>query len=140
MYSRTGVARLALDKDVPVLPVARWGTQGILDGYHKKFRPFPRHDVITAIGEPVDLSDYREQPVTTQAAARGHRPADGRVTSLVAQIRGETPPAERSGRRRRRKPSSPGEKSDDRAARSRCSVPVRGAPRSPRCSPTRAGR
>jgi 1-acyl-sn-glycerol-3-phosphate acyltransferase len=94
MQSRTGVARLALDNDVPVLPVARWGTRAILDGYHKKFRPFPRHDVTTVVGEPVDLSAYRAQPVTTQVLREVTDLLMNRVTDLVAEVRGETPPTE----------------------------------------------
>lgn len=94
MYARTGVARLALAHDVPVIPVARWGTRDILDGYHRKFRPFPRHDVVTVVGEPADLSAYREQPVTTRVLREVTDLLMADVTALVAQIRGETPPAE----------------------------------------------
>lgn len=94
MYSRTGVARLALENDVPVIPVARWGTLAIFDGYHRKFRPFPRHDVTTAVGEPVDLTAYRDKPVNTQVLREVTDLLMGEVTSLVAQIRGETPPTQ----------------------------------------------
>jgi len=59
MAPRTGVARLALASDVPVIPAARWGTREIYDGYSKKFRPFPRKTVTSVLGEPVDLSAYR---------------------------------------------------------------------------------
>lgn len=92
MYARTGVARLALRHDVPVIPVARWGTREILDGYHKRFRPFPRHDVVTLVGEPVDLSAYRNQPVTSDLLREVTDLLMADVTRLVAQIRGETPP------------------------------------------------
>ena len=59
MRARTGVARLALACDVPVIPAARWGTREIFDGYRKRLRPFPRKTVTTLIGEPIDLSSYR---------------------------------------------------------------------------------
>jgi 1-acyl-sn-glycerol-3-phosphate acyltransferase len=94
MYARTGVARLALENDVPVLPVARWGTREILDGYHRKFRPFPRHDVTTVVGEPVDLSAYRGQPATTQVLREVTDLLMAEVVKLVAQVRGATPPSE----------------------------------------------
>jgi 1-acyl-sn-glycerol-3-phosphate acyltransferase len=94
MFARTGVARLALANDVPVVPVARWGTRDILDGYHKKFRPFPRHDVITVFGEPVDLSAYRSQSPTSQTLREVTDLLMAEVTKLVAQVRGETPPTE----------------------------------------------
>lgn len=94
MHSRTGVARLALANDVLVLPAARWGTKAILDGYNKKFRPFPRHQVTTVVGEPVDLSAYRDKPVTTQVLREVTDLLMHQVTTMVAEIRGETPPAE----------------------------------------------
>lgn len=94
MYSRTGVARLALDTDVPVIPVARWGTRDILDGYNRKFRPFPRHTVTTVVGEPADLSKFREKQVNAQVMREVTDLLMAEVTSLVAQVRGETPPTE----------------------------------------------
>jgi 1-acyl-sn-glycerol-3-phosphate acyltransferase len=94
MYSRTGVARLAMAHDVPVIPVARWGTRAILDGYHKKFRPFPRHDVTTVVGEPVDLSAYRAQPLNGQVLRDVTDLLMATITTMVAEIRGETPPTE----------------------------------------------
>jgi 1-acyl-sn-glycerol-3-phosphate acyltransferase len=109
MYARTGVARLALDNDVPVLPVARWGTRDILDGYHKKFRPFPRHDVTTVVGEPVDLSAYRAVPATTQVLREVTDLLMAEVVALVAQVRGSTPPAETF------RPSAKGAPKDDTA-------------------------
>jgi 1-acyl-sn-glycerol-3-phosphate acyltransferase len=94
MYPRTGVARLALESDVPVLPVARWGTQAILNGYTKKFRPFPRKPVTISVGEPVDLSDYRGQPITPQLLRDVTQVLMTRVRDLVAEIRGEPAPEE----------------------------------------------
>jgi 1-acyl-sn-glycerol-3-phosphate acyltransferase len=96
MFSRTGVARLALDHDVPVIPIARYGTQDILDLYAKKFRPLPRGQVTTVVGEPVDLAKYRNP----DGESDGHTLREvtdllmTRVTELAAEIRGATPPAE----------------------------------------------
>jgi 1-acyl-sn-glycerol-3-phosphate acyltransferase len=92
MFARTGVARLALDNDVPVLPAARWGTRDILDGYHRKFRPFPRHDVVTVVGEPMDLSKYRGREVGQRDMREVTDLLMHDITQLVARIRGETPP------------------------------------------------
>lgn len=94
MMARTGVARLALDSDVPVIPIARWGTLDILDGYHHRFRPFPRHKVTTVVGEPVDLAKFREQQPTAQVLREVTDLLMAEVTSLVAQLRGETPPTQ----------------------------------------------
>jgi 1-acyl-sn-glycerol-3-phosphate acyltransferase len=92
MYARTGVARLAVDNDVPVIPIGRWGTRDILDGYHRKFRPFPRHDVVTVVGAPVDLSAYRGKPVGQRDMREVTDLIMDDITGLVAQVRGETPP------------------------------------------------
>ena len=45
MQARTGVARLALATDAPVVPVAHWGPQHAVDVEHKRIRPLPRHEV-----------------------------------------------------------------------------------------------
>ncbi|WP_435583025.1 lysophospholipid acyltransferase family protein [Amycolatopsis thermoflava] len=91
--SHTGVARLALDNDVPVIPVARWGTQQILDFYHKKVRLVPRTTVTHAVGEPVDLSAYRGKPQTGPLLREVTELLMERVTDLLADVRGEQPPA-----------------------------------------------
>ncbi|GHF14428.1 1-acyl-sn-glycerol-3-phosphate acyltransferase [Amycolatopsis deserti] len=91
--SHTGVARLALDNDVPVIPVARWGTQQILDFYHKKVRLIPRTTVTHKVGEPVDLSAYRGKPQTGPLLREVTELLMERVTELLAEVRGEQPPA-----------------------------------------------
>lgn len=92
MRSRTGVARLALEHDVPVIPAARWGTHNILNGYTKRFRPFPRKDVHTLVGEPVDLSAYRGKPVTNALLREVTEVIMREVVGLVAELRGEPAP------------------------------------------------
>ncbi len=98
MSSRTGIGWLALDnldKDVLVLPAARWGTLSMLDVYKKKFRLVPRGATIsTSIGEPVDLSKFRDRPVTNQLAREVTDLLMHRVAELLGEIRGEAPPAE----------------------------------------------
>jgi 1-acyl-sn-glycerol-3-phosphate acyltransferase len=91
--SHTGVARLALDNDVPVIPVARWGTQQILDFYHKKLRVFPRKTVTHAVGEPVDLSAYRDKQQTGAVLREVTELLMEQVTELLSDVRGEQPPA-----------------------------------------------
>jgi 1-acyl-sn-glycerol-3-phosphate acyltransferase len=94
MRARTGVARLALENDVPVLPVARWGTNDIWNGSNKKFRPFPRKRVWTVVGDPVDLSEYKGRPVTNQVLREVTDLLMTRVCDLLADIRDEPAPAE----------------------------------------------
>jgi 1-acyl-sn-glycerol-3-phosphate acyltransferase len=93
MTPRVGVARLALNHKVPVIPVARWGTREIYDGYNKKFRPLPRKQITFHIGEPIDLDGYRGRPVDNQLLREVTELTMRRVRELLAEIRGEQPPA-----------------------------------------------
>jgi 1-acyl-sn-glycerol-3-phosphate acyltransferase len=93
MRSFPGVARLALSHDVPVLPIARWGTREILNGYTKKFRPFPRKTITTYVGEPVDLSQYRNgEPPSNVTLMRVTELVMTEVKTLLAEIRDEPAP------------------------------------------------
>ncbi|MFD2421244.1 lysophospholipid acyltransferase family protein [Amycolatopsis pigmentata] len=89
----TGVARLALENDVPVIPIARWGTQDVLDFYHKKLRLIPRRTVTHSVGEPVDLSAYRGRDRGAALLREVSELLMDRVTDLLAEVRGEEPPA-----------------------------------------------
>ncbi|GDY32605.1 lysophospholipid acyltransferase family protein [Gandjariella thermophila] len=93
MQPRTGVARLALDHDVPLIPVARWGTRSIYDGYNKKFRPVPRGTVTHRFGDPVDLSEFRARPASNAVLREVTDLLMGRVKDLLAEIRPEPAPA-----------------------------------------------
>ncbi len=88
MQGRTGVARLALAADVPVVPVVHWGTREVLDGYRHRFRPLPRKPITVRCGEPVDLSGYRGRPVDAELLREVTDLIMGRVRELLAQVRG----------------------------------------------------
>ncbi|MGC7096880.1 lysophospholipid acyltransferase family protein [Amycolatopsis lurida] len=93
--SYTGAARLAIENDVPVIPIARWGTHEILNGYTRKFRPFPRKRVIHSVGEPIDLSAYRGRPLGAKVLREVTDVMMDEVIKLLAEVRGEQPPATR---------------------------------------------
>ncbi len=93
MTPKVGVARLALDHDVPVIPVARWGTREIYDHYNKRFRPLPRKRVTYRFGEPLDLSAYRGRSDSSHALREVTDLAMTRVRELLGEIRDEQPPA-----------------------------------------------
>lgn len=93
MRARTGVARLALTSDVPVIPVARWGTLDMVDLYRRRLRLFRRGQVTTVVGEPVDLSGYRGEPITPDILREVTDSLMRRVTELLADIRGDVAPA-----------------------------------------------
>ena len=92
MVGRTGVARLALGTDVPVVPVAQWGPQQAVDVYHKRYRPFPRKEAWCVAGEPVDLSAYRGRPLTAELLRQVTDLIMGAVRDELAQVRGEPAP------------------------------------------------
>ncbi|WP_458115202.1 lysophospholipid acyltransferase family protein [Arthrobacter sp. D2-10] len=95
MKGRTGAARLALQTGAPVVPIAHWGAQEVFPRYAKRLYLFPRKTSRVLVGKPVDLSDLQGGPVTrTTLEAATSRIMDA-LTALVADLRGETPPAER---------------------------------------------
>lgn len=93
MVAKTGVARLALATGAPVIPVAHWGTQDVLPYGSRKPRIFPRQTVRTVAGKPVDLSAWAGQFTSARALRAATDAIMGEVTALVAELRGEEPPA-----------------------------------------------
>lgn len=93
MTAKTGVARLALTTGVPVIPVAHWGEQHIMPYGTKKVRLFPRKRVEFRAGPPVDLSRFRDQPLTGTVLREATEAIMADITGLQARIRGEEPPA-----------------------------------------------
>jgi 1-acyl-sn-glycerol-3-phosphate acyltransferase len=93
MVAKTGVARLALAADIPVIPVAHWGAQRILPYGSFLPRILPRKTVQVLAGPPVDLSEFAGQPLTNQVLRAATDKIMGDVAALLGQLRGETPPA-----------------------------------------------
>jgi 1-acyl-sn-glycerol-3-phosphate acyltransferase len=93
MRAKNGIARIALVTGAPVIPVANWGTQDVLPPHSSLPRLFPRRRVTIVAGPPVDLERWRGGPRTRTAldAVTGAIMAD--VTALLADVRGERPPA-----------------------------------------------
>jgi 1-acyl-sn-glycerol-3-phosphate acyltransferase len=93
MVAKTGVARLALATGAPVIPVAHWGTYDILPYGDKKPKLFPRKTVRTVAGKPVDLSQWAGRHTSAKAQREATDKIMAAVTGLLAELRGETPPA-----------------------------------------------
>ncbi|MCW2935721.1 MAG: phospholipid/glycerol acyltransferase [Actinomycetia bacterium] len=93
MVAKTGIARLALTTGAPVIPVAHWGTQVILPYGSKDLKLFPRKTVRTVAGPPVDLSRWEGVRLSGTALREATAAIMADVTALVADLRGETPPA-----------------------------------------------
>jgi 1-acyl-sn-glycerol-3-phosphate acyltransferase len=89
MAGKTGAARLAtLVPDVPVIPVAQWGVQEQFDLYKKvvKLVPRPKHTV--SVGEPVDLSAFRDRAPTAKVLHEITDVIMRRLRDDVAELRG----------------------------------------------------
>jgi 1-acyl-sn-glycerol-3-phosphate acyltransferase len=93
MLAKTGVARLALAANIPVVPVAHWGAQRLLP--YGKFVPrvFPRKTVRVLAGPPVDLSEFKDQPMSSQVLRAATDKIMADVAGLLGELRGELPPA-----------------------------------------------
>ncbi len=94
MVAKTGVARLALEKNIPVVPIAHWGAQRILP--YGKFVPkfLPRKTVQIVAGPAVDLSEFAGQPLSNAVLRRATDKIMTTVAGLLGGLRGEQPPAE----------------------------------------------
>lgn len=95
MRGKTGAVRLALTADVPLIPVAHWGTQKIMPRYGKRVSLFPRKNVTIKFGPPVDLSKFRGRALDSAMLAEATELLMKAITALLAELRGENPPAER---------------------------------------------
>ncbi|ALG05534.1 lysophospholipid acyltransferase family protein [Kibdelosporangium phytohabitans] len=84
---KTGIARVALANDVPVIPAARWGTREIFDSRRKKFRPFPRKRVDLVVGAPIDLSAYRDKDIDGVLLREVTEVIMDRVRELLKELR-----------------------------------------------------
>lgn len=93
MLAKTGVARLVLAAEVPVVPMAHWGTQAILRYGSKRPHLFPPKRVDALAGAPIDLSRYAGVEPTNEVLREITDLLMTRVTELLAEIRDEAPPA-----------------------------------------------
>ena len=94
MKAKTGIARLAILTQVPVIPCAQWGAQKILPAYSKKPKFFPRTKVQVIAGKPLDFSQWQgraEDPIALEEATAYVMQA---VTNLLEGLRGESAPTE----------------------------------------------
>jgi 1-acyl-sn-glycerol-3-phosphate acyltransferase len=92
MVSKTGVARVALITEAPVIPVAQWGANEFLPPYAKKpsFLPRKMHHVLA--GPPVDLSAWYGKEPTAEVLREVTAAIMGAVKDLLAEVRGEPAP------------------------------------------------
>lgn len=95
MVAKTGVARLALLSGAPVVPVAQWGAQEILDSYRTPgLHLLPRHTITVVAGAPVDLSPWQGKELTVDVLREATAAVMSDITALLEGIRGERAPRE----------------------------------------------
>jgi 1-acyl-sn-glycerol-3-phosphate acyltransferase len=94
MVAKTGVARLALEQNIPVVPIAHWGAQQILPYGNHVPKFLPRKTVQVVAGSPVDLSEFAGQPLTNPLLRAATDKIMTAVSGLVGELRGLTAPAE----------------------------------------------
>ena len=92
MTGRTGAARIALTTGCPVIPVAQWGANHILAPYAKKPKLFPRSTITMKAGDPVDLVDLSDQPLTPEVLQVATSRIMDAITTLLQDIRDGQPP------------------------------------------------
>lgn len=94
MAGRTGAARIALQADVPVIPVGQWGAQLVMPGMRVGWpRLLPRKTMRMLAGAPVDLDDLRSAPITHDLLREATDRITAAITALVAELREEPAPA-----------------------------------------------
>ncbi|TQJ31902.1 1-acyl-sn-glycerol-3-phosphate acyltransferase [Microbacterium sp. SLBN-146] len=95
MRGKTGAVRLALEGDIPVIPMAHWGVQQIMPRYGK-LRVWPlRRRVQVIIGEPTDLSAFRDRQHQPAVLAEATDLLMADISALLSELRSEPAPAER---------------------------------------------
>jgi 1-acyl-sn-glycerol-3-phosphate acyltransferase len=95
MMGRTGAARIALTIGAPVIPIAQWGAQELLEPYGKRLHVF-RHPLVHVwAGPPVDLSHWQGRPLDAVVLAEATEAILAAITRLLEQIRGQRAPAQR---------------------------------------------
>lgn len=95
MTGKSGAARIALATGVPVIPLGHWGAQDVLAPYAKRPHLFPRKHVVMKAGDPVPIDDLRAKKQTPEVVTETTERIMTAITDIVAELRGEQPPAER---------------------------------------------
>jgi len=94
---KTGAARLALESDVPVIPIGQWGSHQFMPRGKKGFPLVFSRDLVFRVsaGAPIEFDDLRAQPVTKELLEEATRRIIDAITAQVALVRGEPVPTQR---------------------------------------------
>lgn len=96
MRGKSGAVRLAFSGDIPLIPIAQWGTQNIMGRYQKGLSLWPpRKRVRVLIGDPVDISDLRHRAGEPSALNEATARLMNAITALLEELRDEQAPKTR---------------------------------------------
>jgi 1-acyl-sn-glycerol-3-phosphate acyltransferase len=93
MQGKTGAVRIALESGCPLFPMVQWGSQNVIGPYKKQFRLLPRKTMCVWLGEPMDLSRYRDKEWTPELLHEATDQLMLTIARMEGEIRGEAPPA-----------------------------------------------
>lgn len=93
MVAKTGIARLAIITETPVIPVVAWNMHKVLPPYSKRVHIWPKTKVIFRAGEPIDLSRWYGKFDEQEALAEATAHVMKTLTVMLEEIRGESAPA-----------------------------------------------
>ena len=93
MVAKTGIARLAIITQTPVIPVIGWGPQKVLPPYSKKVHMWPRTRIIYHAGDPIDLSPWYGKFEDQQALVEATALVMKTLTTMLEEVRGEKAPS-----------------------------------------------
>ena len=94
MRGKAGAIRLAVELGLPIVPCGQWGVEKVLGNYSKKFRPNPFHVVRVKIGKPMFFRELEGKTPTAQELAAATDTVMHEISTIVGELRGETPPKE----------------------------------------------
>lgn len=94
MRGKHGAVRLSIASGAPIIPMAQWGGNALMQGHTARFRPRWRTPILVSVGAPIDLSAYRGREGSSTAMNEATAIVMAEITRLLAELRGETPPAE----------------------------------------------
>jgi len=92
--AKTGIARLAIQTRVPVIPCAQWGDQTLLPRYSSKLVFWKRHKVTLVAGKPLDFSPWYGKEDDQAALIEASAYAMSVVRGMLEEIRGGSAPKE----------------------------------------------
>lgn len=94
MRGKSGAIRLALETNVPVYPMAHWGSEQVLPQYGSKFRPGFWKPVRILIGDEIDLAKYHKKQLGPAELNEATSFVMQTITKLVEELRQEKAPTD----------------------------------------------